>query len=100
MEPAKPTSELLSDFGIQCSKRFIKQKQFRFHGQRSGQGHALSLPPESWLGITVGHRLQLNECEQFIDLLLYRVGRRPLPRGSTLSPNATLSVTVICRNSA
>src|SRR5438874_12022170 len=44
MKPPKPASQLLSDFGIQCAEGFIKQEEFRFHGQRSSECNALTLP--------------------------------------------------------
>ena len=61
MKPPKPASQLLSDFGIQCAKGFIKQEQFRFHGQRSGQGHALALPSGKLVRIAVGHSPHLDQ---------------------------------------
>ena len=61
MQSPKPASQLLSDFGIQCAKGFIKQEQFRFHGQRSGQGHALTLPSGKLVRIAVGHRPHLDQ---------------------------------------
>ena len=61
MESPEPASQFLSDFGIQCAKGFIKQEQFRFHGQRSGQGHALTLSSGKLVRIAVGHRLQLDQ---------------------------------------
>ena len=61
MESPEPASQFLSDLGIQCAKGFIKQEHFRLHGQRSGQGHALTLSSRKLVRIAVGHRLQLYQ---------------------------------------
>src|SRR5262249_50789602 len=86
MEPPEPASQLLSDFCIQCAKGLIKQEHFRLYGQRSGQGHALTLPSGELVRVAVGHRLQLYQCEQVVDLLLDLVRRGSLRFGKYTQP--------------
>src|SRR6185437_4672935 len=76
MKPPEPAAEFFTALALKGSKRLIPPQQLRFHGQCSGQCHTLSLPSGELTGITTSHRLQLHECEQFTDPLLYASCRR------------------------
>ncbi len=50
MQRAQPAPQLLAHLGIERAEGLVEQKDARLDGERTRERHALTLPPDNWLG--------------------------------------------------
>lgn len=100
MQARQPAAQLLAYLGVEGAEGFVEEQDLRLHRQRAGQGDTLPLAAGELLWIAVGEPVELHHVEQLVDLGLDRGLARPLALGFMRRPKATLSNTVMWRNSA
>ena len=97
VELVEPTPEVLADLRVEGAERLVEQEHLGPGRQRARQRHPLPLSSRELLRVPVGEPRHLDELEE---LLHARVARVSATSFRTFRPNATFSVTVMCRNSA
>jgi hypothetical protein len=100
VEPAQPAAQLLAHLGIERAEGLVEQQHPRLHRQRPGQRDALALAAGELRRKAVGDPVELHQLEQLGHLGLDRRLGRALGAGFMRMPKATLSNTVMWRNSA
>ena len=69
MQPAQPGSQILADFGVQRTERFVEQQHLRVDRQRARERHALTLATGKLTGITALESPEPHHLEQVVHLL-------------------------------
>jgi hypothetical protein len=100
VQAAQPAAQFLAHLGVERAEGLVEQQHARLDRQRAGQRDALALAAGQLRGEAVGQPVELHEVEQFMHLLADLFFGGALPRGFTRRPKATLSNTVMWRNSA
>src|SRR4051812_1934004 len=78
MQTAEPAAKFLTHLGIEGAEGFIEQEHFRFYGESASECDALALASGELRRIVRRKRVELNEAEEFLHLILYCSTRRAL----------------------
>ena len=97
VQAPQPAAQLLAHPRVERAERLVEQQHLRLDGQRAGERHALALAARELRRVALAEVAEADELEQLLDLGLL-LG--PSGRLRTVSPNATLSATVMCLNAA
>ena len=98
---AQPAAQILADLGVERAERLVEQQDARLDRERAGQRDALALAAGKLRRIALAEPAELDEIEQFLDAARdLGLGRARSRRLRTVRPKATLSATVMWRNSA
>ncbi len=96
VEPAQPLAQLGPHARVERAERLVEEEHGRVDRQRAGEAHPLPLSARELRRVALGEPVELDELEELVHALL-DLRLRPL---ADLSPNATLSWTVMCLNAA
>ena len=67
VEAAQPVAQFLSDFGIEGTKGFVEQEDFRFDSQSAREGNTLPLTSGELAGKALSELGELNGLEELLD---------------------------------
>ena len=97
LQPLQLALHLLAQLEIERRQRLVEQQHARLRRQRARQRDALLLAARQVARAARGEAVEPHHLERFGDALVGSAVSAPF---SISSPNATLSATVICGNSA
>ena len=101
VQAAQPATQLLAHLGVERAERLVEQQHARLDGERARQRNALALAAGELVRIAIAEPVELDQLQAGdarASLMSASLGRSR--RGRTRRPKATLSNTVMWRNSA
>ena len=67
VQAPQPGAQLRADVAVEGAERLVEQQHLRLDGQRSGQRHALALPPGELRRVALLEAREAHDVEQPVD---------------------------------